>query len=218
MSNDSNALTPSITRVFGGTNRFGLVATIIVDIVLPWLAVRALAAHGVAAVPAFAVAAVFPLASILFSWIARRRIEIIGVAVVATMLSGIAVSAVSGDPRFSILKAAPAYGLFGLACLLSLFTARPLMFFVARYFGASGDRDRTAEWDARLQIPKFRAAMRRLTVVWGVAALAEAALGFAAAFGLPPQLALIAEPMLGFATVAALLVWTAAFARRATQG
>jgi hypothetical protein len=43
-------------------------------------------------------------------------------------------------------------------------------------------------------------------------------LGSAAAFTLPPQLALVAEPMLGFGTVAVLLVWTAAFAqRRAAQ-
>jgi hypothetical protein len=56
--------------------------------------------------------------------------------------------------------------------------------------------------------------MRLLTLVWGVACSAEAALGITAALLLPPSLALVVEPVLGIGTISGLLVWTAAFARR----
>ena len=59
-------------------------------------------------------------------------------------------------------------------------------------------------------------AMRILTLVWGVAAIGESVLGIAAAFLLAPQAALIAEPVIALGTVALLLTWTAAFARRRT--
>jgi hypothetical protein len=56
--------------------------------------------------------------------------------------------------------------------------------------------------------------MRLLTLVWGLAALVEATLGIAAAFLLPPGIALVVEPMLGIGTIAVLLTWTTAYARR----
>ena len=66
----------------------------------------------------------------------------------------------------------------------------------------------------RLESAGFRRSMRLLTLVWGVACLVETTLGIAAAFLLPPATALVAEPVLGLGTVAALLTWTTAYARR----
>ena len=119
--------------------------------------------------------------------------------------------------RFAVLKAAPAFGLFGLACLFSLWSRRPLMFFVGREFTAGGDMVKRAAWTARWEMAGFRRAMRLLTIVWGVACLLKATLGIGAALLLPPRVALVAEPILGIGTTAALLVWTTAYARRRAQ-
>jgi hypothetical protein len=88
------------------------------------------------------------------------------------------------------------------------------MFFVSRQFIAGDGETRAQRWTARLQNAGFRRSMRLLTVVWGLAALAEATLGIAAAFLLPPGIAIVVEPMLGIGTIAALLAWTTAYARR----
>jgi nitrite reductase/ring-hydroxylating ferredoxin subunit len=191
-----------------------LVAILVVDIALPWLAVTLLEARGVALSSAIAAAAVFPLGSVLISWLRRRRIEFIGLAVVVTMLGGIGLAMASGDVRFSLVKMAPAFGLFGAACLASLFADRPLMFYVARYFSTAGDAEKAAAWDARLAVPGFRRAMRLLTIVWGVALLLEAAAGIAVAILVVPEAALVIERVLGFGTIAGLLAWTTLFARR----
>jgi len=193
----------------------GLLRTLAIDVALPWITVQLLQrVWGVPTVPSFAMAAMFPAMSILVSWRRRRRPEYIGLAVLVTILTGIAIALLTDDVRFAVLKAAPAFALFGLACLLSLQRERPLMFFVSREFTSGGDAVQAAAWTARLGDARFRRAMRLLTIVWGVAALVEATFGIAAAFLLSPGTALVVEPMLGIGTVAALLAWTTAYARR----
>src|SRR6202162_724454 len=130
--------------------------SLFVDVALPWLTVRILEAYGVPTVWALAAAALFPGASTLFSWIYGRRVEAIGIAVFVTILLGIAMALISDEVRFGLVKAAPAFGLCGLACLRSLLRPRPLMFFVARHFQTAGDPARAAEWNARMGGAGFR--------------------------------------------------------------
>jgi hypothetical protein len=193
--------------------RPSLQRSLILDVALPWIAVQILERNGVPVVSALAVAAIFPALSVLVSWLKERRSDVFGIAVLVTLLSGIAVSLLTADPRFAVVKAAPAFALFGLACLASLPAARPLMFFVGRSSVARGDPAIIASWNARIATPGFRRVMRLITLVWGVATLAEAALGLTLAFRLPSETALVVEPLLAIGTVFALLAWTRAFAR-----
>jgi hypothetical protein len=207
--------TPTLSATPVRTGPPGIARSLVVDVAFPWLAVQFLErVWGVATVPAFAAAALFPMASVVLSWVRYRRVEFIGIAVLVTILTGVTVALVTDDVRFAVLKAAPAFGLFGLACLASLSRNRPLMFFVSRHYNAGGDEAKAAAWTARLENAGFRRSMRLLTVVWGTACVVEAMLGIAAAFLLPPGTALVAEPVLGIGSIAGLLAWTTAYARR----
>jgi hypothetical protein len=187
--------------------------SLLVDVALPWLTVRILEAYGVPTVWALAVAAVFPGASVVLNWIYARRVEAIGIAVFLTILLGIVMALISDDVRFGLVKAAPAFGLFGIACLGSLLAPRPLMFFVARHFQTAGEPARVAEWNDRMAVAGFRQAMRVITAAWGVTCVLEAILGFAAALLLPVHAAIVAEPAIGISSVVGLLIWTTAYAR-----
>lgn len=188
---------------------------LLLDICLPALTVFILQHQGAPALQAYAAASLFPLASVAGAWLRRRTIDVIGIGVVLGIGGGVLLGLITADPRFALVRAAPGFALFGIAALLSLFTARPLMFFVARAFGAGADPTRIAAWNERLAVPRFRSVMRRLTLVWGAAALAEACAGLACAFFLPGHIALIAEPLLAFGTIGGLLAWTRNVQRRA---
>lgn len=185
------------------------------DAVLPFLAVIILERNGAPPLVAYGAASLFPIVSVLASWFGRRGIDVIGVGVLLGIASGLVLALVTADPRFALVRAAPAFALFGIACLVSLFTARPLMFFVARSSKVGGDAARIAAWNEQLGLPRFRRAMQLLTTVWGIGALIEASLAIAAAFLLPGQIALVAEPIIAFGIVAALLAWTRTLQRRA---
>ena len=189
----------------------------LLDLVLPFLAIVVLLHNGVAPLAAYAAASLFPAASVVASWAAQRRFDPIGLAVLVGLAGALLTALLTGDPRFALLRAAPAFALFGLACLVSLATKRPLMFFVARALATAGDADRIAAWNERLALPAFRHVMRRLTAAWGAGTLLEAVLGVAVAFLLPASVAAIAEPMTAFAIIGALLAWTRSTQRRARK-
>ncbi len=89
------------------------------------------------------------------------------------------------------------------------------MFFVARQFTAGDDPAKAAAWTARLASSVgFRRAMRVLTLVWGLAFLAKAALWTVAALVLPAAAASLTGPLLGIGTFGLLMAWTIAYARR----
>ena len=148
----------------------------------------------------------------LSAWRRTRSLDVVAAIVVVSLSLGLVVALWAGDARFALVKAAPAFALFGVACLATLSARRPLMFFVGRHFAPGDAAAKVAEWDQRLTRPDFRDAMRRLTLLWGVACLIEAALGIAAAFLLPIGTALVVEPAFAIATVALLLTWTRRFA------
>jgi hypothetical protein len=194
--------------------RPGFRRIVVIDIVLPLLAVVLLVHNGVATLTAYATASVFPAIWVIVSWWKHRHVDFIGIGVLAGLTTALLTATLTGDPRFGLMRAAPAFAMFGLTCLVSLTTKRPLMFFVARAFATGGDAERVAVWNERLTDPRFYQAMRFLTAVWGVGTLAHAALSLAAAFLLPGSVALIVEPTLAIAVLAALLAWTRAFQRR----
>ena len=189
----------------------------LLDIALPVVAVVAPLHNGVAPLAAYAAASLFPASSVAVTWLRRGRFDQIGLGVLAGIAGALLIALFTGDARFGLVRAVPAFALFGVACLVSLPMRRPLMFFVTRAFATGGDAERVEAWNARLAVPGFRKNMRRLTAVWGAGTLAHAALSLAAVFLLTPAVVLVAEPVMGLGVLAALLAWTRGLQRRAAD-
>jgi uncharacterized membrane protein YfcA len=183
--------------------------TLLIDVVLPFAAVQIFQRFfAVPAIPAFAIAAIFPAVSVIVEWARAKRVDWIGLLVLVGFGIGIATALLTDQIGFAALRGAPLFALFGIAALASLGSKKPLMFFVARAVETQGDPEKAVAWNARLDEPRFRAVMRRVTLVWGIACIAEAMLGAVAAFLLPPSIAIVAEPVLALLTIAGLLAWT----------
>jgi hypothetical protein len=99
---------PATTAVRAAENVFvpsfpgGLLRTLTLDVVLPWLAVQLLTRTlGFSDLSAIVVAAAFPAASVAGTALRRGRVELIGVMVLVVLISGLAAAFATQDVRFS---------------------------------------------------------------------------------------------------------------------
>jgi len=192
--------------------------SLLVNAVAPFAAYQVLTSLGVSSVPALASSAVFPVLGIGWSFARTRRPDIIGVVSLTFILVGVAASLLSGDPRFVLVKDSLMTGLFGLLCLGSLVVVpRPLMFYFGRQFSSAGDPARAAAFESMWQYPRFRAAIRLMTIVWGVGYVAEALVRVGLSFFLPIPVFLIISPLLAFGVTIGLISWTITYARTRTR-
>jgi hypothetical protein len=193
----------------------GLLRNITVDVALPWAAIQLLTrAAGMSSAAAVAIAALFPVVSMVVGWRRRRRIDFIGLLVLVTLAGAIAVTLATQDVRYALLKPAAGAVVFAIACLATLGRPAPLMFYFARQASAGDDQAKFAAWTARLERPGFRRAMRRLTLVWGLTFLGKAALWTGAVLLLSPTTTLLVAPVFSVGVLAVLMAWTIRFARR----
>jgi hypothetical protein len=195
----------------------GLLPSLVVNAIAPYVAYQVLTARGVDPLQALQTSAIFPIVGIARGYVRAKRLDVIGLISLVFIVLGVAASLISGDPRFILIKESLLTGAFGVVCLVTLLMPRPLMFYFGRQFTSGGDPVRAAAFEARWQYPRFRAVSRTMTVVWGVALLIEAGLRVALSFMLPISVFLLVSPTLAFAVTLALIGWTLAYARRSAR-
>jgi hypothetical protein len=193
--------------------KIGAVApSLVFDLALPVLTFFVLTGFGVSKLLALCVGGVFPALNIGRTWIGSRQIQPLGVIVITFIAIGTAAALVSGSVFVALVKDFLLAGTFGLLCLGSLIgSGRPLMFYLLRQFIAGDDPGRLHWWESLWQHPRFRGAQRRVTAVWGVAYVLEAAIGIAFAWVLEPAHVVIMSPIMALGVLIALAVWTRAY-------
>lgn len=206
----SNQVQPLSTR----SALRGMLPSIVVNGVLPFLLYQALKRSGVAAVPALSAGAIFPVVSTAVGWLRTRQADVIGLISLFFIVIGVVTSLLSGDVQFTLLKESFLTGLNGLIFFGSLFTARPLMFYMARQVSTGGDPEAIANWNARWQFPMFRHAMRTMTSVWGGVFLADALIRVALVFILPISTFLVVSQVMFYAVLIGTMRWTMSYGRR----
>jgi intracellular septation protein A len=192
----------------------GMLPSIVVNGVLPFLLYQSLTRSGVAAVPALSAGAIFPIVSTMVGWLRTRRADVIGLISLFFIVIGVLTSLLSGDVQFTLLKESFLTGLNGLVFLGSLFMARPLMFYMARQVSTGGDPEAVANWNAKWQYPMFRHAMRTMTSVWGGVFLADALIRVALSFVLPVSTFLVVSQVMFYAVLICTIRWTMSYGRR----
>ena len=192
----------------------GYAAEGVVNVALPaavyWLSVGRLGTVG-----ALLAASVPPLLWSLGTLLARRRLDAVSLLVLAGIVLSLLAFVGSGSARVLQLRENLVTGLVGLVFLGSMAVKRPLIYYLAH----AGARRKSAEAAAELaglrDRPGFRRTMSVMTLVWGLGLVGQTALACVLVFTLSITTYLVASPILGYGTMAALAAWTWWYARRA---
>ena len=159
-------------------------------------------------------ATIFPLVKSVYDLARHREIDPVAVLILLGLVASLIAVLFKGDARLLLIRESFFTGAFGLACLISLWFPRPLMFYFGRYFMAGKDTQKRERFDASWRIPMARRAHRLVTIAWGLAYIIEFALRVALVYKFPAVVVLAISPFLtGLATVGTI-VWTFWYANR----
>ena len=182
----------------------------------PLVTYSLLRSAGQSTVSALVISGAFPALGVLISLIRHRRADTIGILVLAGIAVGTVLGLVSGNPRLVLVEGSVPTAVFGLLCLGSLWTSRPLIYrFAIEFIGADTPKGR--EFEALWRWPGFRHVFRLFTVVWGVTYLAEAVARVIIVETTSTTTALTVTKFMPYVVAAALFAWMFAYGRHARR-
>jgi intracellular septation protein A len=197
------------TAAKGGRLR-SIAMVVIFDVAAPLVAYSLLRSAGLTAVTALLLSGVFPALGVTIVAIRARRVDALGGLVLAGIVVGTVLGLVSHSARLLLVEGSVPTGVFGVVCLGSLGTRRPLMFGLAREFtgpDTAKGREMTRLW----QYEGYRRVFRIITAVWGVGFLVEAALRVVIVYNTSTGTALASSKVTPFVFAAILSAWTVAY-------
>ncbi|MFJ8014036.1 VC0807 family protein [Streptomyces sp. NPDC096339] len=200
----------------GGAAAIGLILTIALNVVAPILTFNILTGdHGWSDASALLVSGAWPVLDsvIMVAW--RRKLDEFAIITLVFLVITAVVSLVGAQSsRALLIKDSGVTGLFGLLCLATLLAPRPLMFYFGRKFGTDGTPAGVAYYNGLWQFEGFRDAQRRMTLVWGVAYIAEALVRIVLVFVLSTSTMVALSPFMIYGTLGGLALWTVRFVKR----
>lgn len=111
--------------------KVGLILELVVNLVLPWLAYRIAQPH-YGDTGALYASAIPPLVWSIVEFIRLRRVDALSVLVLLGIALSIVAMALGGSPRVLLMRESLVSGAIGVAFVVSLVLARPLIFYLAR--------------------------------------------------------------------------------------
>ena len=188
----------------------------IFDIAGPLVAYQLLRSNGLSSVTALVLSGVLPGIAVLGGFIRHRRLDAVGALVLAGIAVGTILGLVSGSARLVLLEGSVPTAVFGVLCLASLRSRRPLIFrFALEFMGPDTPRGR--EFDGLWRYPGFRHLFWLYTVVWGCTYLAEAAARIVIVENTSTGTALAISKVMPYAVTGVLVLWMVVTGRRARR-
>jgi hypothetical protein len=200
-----------------GRSRFQSLAMIAVfDVAGPLVAYQLLRSAGQSTVTALVLSGILPAFGVAIKLVQRRRIDAIGILVLAGIAVGTILGLVTHDPKLVLMEGSAGTALFGVACLGSLRTSRPLIYRFALEFKGE-DTQQGREFSSLWQYPAFRRVFNLFTIVWGAAYLAEAAARVALVELTSTSTALAVSKFMPYVVAGALILWMTDYGRRSQR-
>ncbi len=194
-----------------------LVPVLLIDVVTPIGILKTLEWFGVPTVWALAAGCAPPALNSLRTWIGSRRLDPVGILMMASIGSGTTASLVSGNLYYRIVTDVCLNGTWGLAFLGSLLVGKPLMFFIIRPIVTGEDASRNEIWNGLWRYTIFRSAIRFITAVWGAAFFVQVLIELGIARILTFETVVTFSPIMGVVATLLLIVFTKQHMRSARE-
>ena len=186
------------------------------DIAGPLVAYSLLRRAGLSTVSALVLSGVLPGIAVLGGLIRHRRIDAVGILVLAGIAVGTVLGLLSGSPRLFLMEGSVPTAVFGALCLGSLWTQRPLIYrFALEFMGQDSPRGR--EFGSLWQYRSFRHIFQLYTLVWGIVYLLEAAARVVIIETTSTGTALAVSKVMPYAVAGLLVGWMVLYGRRARR-
>lgn len=184
---------------------------LIIDIALPVVLFYGLRGLGVSELNALIVGMIPPFVHGVVSAIRKRSINVLSALVLLGMLLGLVAGLISGNPRELLIRNAWISAPLSVVTLASLWARRPINFTVTRDLMPRRAATMDRLWDTD---EGFRLAWRRITIVWGILMLVDAALRILIAVTLPIGMVPVIDGVITAVTIVALQLPTHLFMLR----
>ncbi len=165
---------------------------------------------------ALIVAGCFSVGYILIQFLRQRTVDVVGLAVLAGFVLSVITSTLLGGNAY-VLKVRDGFFtlLFGVACIVTLYTHdRPAFFYVNRYLSAGTDPAKVSAFDRLHDLPLGRHTFRTLSVVWGIGLVVEASTRLTLAEVLPTGTFIAVSPIITGSVIGSLFAFTAVYTKR----
>lgn len=189
-----------------------ILMTLIFDVAAPLVAYYALRSAGMSSVAALLISGVSPAIGVGIRAVWHRRLDVVGVLVLAGIIVGTLLGLITGSARLLLVEGSVPTAVFGFACLATLWSRRPLIFsFALEFIGPGTAQGR--EMTELMQYEPFRRIFRNMTLVWGIGFLVEAALRVVIVYNTSPGTALAVSKVTPYLFIAVLMTWTIGYGR-----
>jgi uncharacterized membrane protein len=193
-------------------DRSRLIRDIGINAGLPYVTYLLLSHEGVPTVKALAAGAVFPVSAIIIGFIRERRVQTIGMIVLAATLASILAALYFTSPFLALAKGSVFSTVFALLLFGSLFARRPLVFHLAALSQDPEDKQQAETlWQTE---PRYRRLMRHITAVWAGAFIVEGCLRLTLIPLLPIAVFLPISEAMSLACIGLMIAWTWRYAGR----
>ena len=178
---------------------------LVVDIAVPLGLFYGLKALGTSDLTALLVGVVPGLISSAVSLVRNRRTDLVGMAVVLSMVASTVVALVGGDARLLLVRNAWISLPFAGITLWSLRHPQPLTYVVTLAMMPRRARVMEQLWETNA---RFRDAWKWITVWWGIATIIDGVVRVVVAYTLPISVVPATDPVITIATIVVLQVPT----------
>lgn len=147
----------------------------------------------------------------------HRRVDALSLLVIAGIVLSLLAFFGGGSAKFLQLRENLVSAVIGLIFLGSAAIGRPLIYQLAMAGLARKSRAEADAFAAKRDSARFRRVMMTMTLGWGFGLVASAALCCALVFALSIRDYMIVSPIVGYATMGGLALWTMLYRRLAER-